>query len=713
MNPLPEGRSLDEQSSTARWFAWVFPCWPIGAISLTGFVVEAGLLARGADSIYSQGLLPRGFALLLLAWFWLSAGLIVWHVARWCDGIRSKAGVVAGITAQVGFAALAIAVLIQHISSWGLYFKTGRFANLEALLFILRNPPQTTWLYLGPGERTAITVLALVAVVSLIAAPKFLGWIAQRSDEGPSESGNTSAWGLLTIGVLFAGFWITSDPSPQRRATRLDTLRHRLSPLVTLTASGIDTLFEEPIAACIDPSDLTPLTSVEWAAPAPSDRNRPPIIIIAIESLRHDVVGLVHQGREVMPNLNRLSKDSLHLKRAYAQSTHSDYADVCIVSSLYPLRSRRHHYYQRSDPWPKTLIYDLLRPAGYATAIISSQNESWGCMDQFLESPNLSLFYDAKRSGADTYIPRRDPGFAHEIEQGAFQQGCLYDQHTMDTAIGWVTEQSEADRPFFLSMNFQASHFPYELPAGCAHPFQPCQLDADISFMEYARDQAPSVRNAYYNALHECDRQLGRMVAALERLGILDDSILIVLGENGEAFHENGSVGHAREPVEPAIHVATVIHAPKYVDAGKDDYPFEHVDLAPSVLARMDWPAHPNFQGIDALSPSRPPADERLLFFHVLSPAAKADAVMLGGRWKLIHSYDTDREYLFDVVADPGETTNRIAERPALAEQLRRALFNWRQRQLAYYHFPFYYRQFFPPAPPRWQPGVMATTAHE
>jgi hypothetical protein len=86
---------------------------------------------------------------------------------------------------------------------------------------------------------------------------------------------------------------------------------------------------------------------------------------------------------------------------------------------------------------------------------------------------------------------------------------------------------------------------------------------------------------------------------------------------------------------------------------------------------------------------------------------------MLGGRWKLIHSYDTDREYLFDVVADPGETTNRIAERPALAEQLRRALFNWRQRQLAYYHFPFYYRQFFPPAPPRWQPGVMATTAHE
>lgn len=75
------------------------------------------------------------------------------------------------------------------------------------------------------------------------------------------------------------------------------------------------------------------------------------------------------------PHLNRLAKQGVQFTRAYTQSTHSDYADVCIVSSLYPLRKTRHHYYSASDPWPKTLIYDLLKPLGYVTAIFSSQNE--------------------------------------------------------------------------------------------------------------------------------------------------------------------------------------------------------------------------------------------------------------------------------------------------------------------------------------------------
>ena len=431
----------------------------------------------------------------------------------------------------------------------------------------------------------------------------------------------------------------------------------------------------EPLAAWIPPS---------------AEKARPSILFIAVEALRSDVVGLKHQGREVTPNLNRLAAAGVNWTRSYSQSTHSDYADVCIVSSLYPLRTREHHYYRRRDPWPKTLAFDVFKQAGYRTAIISSQNEAWGCMDQFLETPNLDLFYDAQRSGAETYISSKDRQFQYENEVGTFSAGCLYDPHTMDTAISWMDERFEANEPFFVSMNFQASHFPYELPEGAGQPFQPCELTSDISFLSYPKSKTHIVRNAYYNGLAHCDEQLGRLIESLEASGHLDDTILVVMGENGEAFHESGQVGHAREPVEPAIHVATVMHAPKYFDHKTVDYPIELVDLLPTVLGRLDWGAHPNFQGVDALSQSRPKLDERLLFFHANSPAAHSDAVQWAGRWKYMIDHRTKRGFLRDLETDPGETRDFQKDHPEIAAQLGRVLTEWRSRQLAYYHCLLY-----------------------
>ena len=91
-------------------------------------------------------------------------------------------------------------------------------------------------------------------------------------------------------------------------------------------------------------------------------------------------------------------------------------------------------------------------------------------MDQFLETPSLDLFYDAARSGIsklpeiDDETFDRDPGFALEVRVGALTTGKLEDGQTMDRALDWVNEKAKADQPFFLSMNFQSSHFPYEVP---------------------------------------------------------------------------------------------------------------------------------------------------------------------------------------------------------------------------------------------------------
>ena len=143
--------------------------------------------------------------------------------------------------------------------------------------------------------------------------------------------------------------------------------------------------------------------------------------------------------------------------------------------------------------------------------------------------------------------------------------GARWMMHTVDRAISWIREQTVAGRRFFLNMSFQNSHFSYALPPDRPRPFQPGEIDFDASFARFPRDKTPIVRNAYYNAIHDCDQQLGRFIQALaEARDQLDKTILVVMGENGEAFYENGIVCHAGLPREPALCVGLVIHAPAW-----------------------------------------------------------------------------------------------------------------------------------------------------
>lgn len=695
-----------------RYLSRVFPNPLVAAGCCGAALVEAGLLLRAPYHVYSSGGPVPWLTVLFFGWFWLTAGWAFWACARGCEKLRNRFGSWAGVSGEIALGTATTAMLLLHVASWGLYLRTGRFANIEGFIFIAINPSATIWSDLTVQERLALSMLGATGLIGLLITPFLIRRVARQTwsvDLSAQASGHRSAvnpvraWQGATVALLIPGLLVANDQSGHRKMMRVDALKNSVNPPLTLALSSLELLLSEPIEPVLNVAELTPRSAGrDWHPPVSSDGSpTPSVIILSVESLRADVVNLEHQGREVMPHLNRLAGAGVHFTNAYAQSTHSDYADVCIVSSLYPLRTRRHHYYRRADPWPKTLGFDLFKQAGHATAIISSQNESWGGMDQFLETPNLDLFYDAQRSGARSYISARDPGFAHEIAIGSLSAGRLEDSHTMDRAVAWVRERHDASQPFFLSMNFQSSHFPYELPEGVEAPFQPAHLDDDVTFMYHPPDKTPQVRNAYYNGLHHCDRQIGRMVETLRALDRLDDTILIVLGENGEAFHENGSVGHAREPVEPVIHTAAVIHAPDRLKPAIEAYPMEHVDILPSVCGLLGWEPHPNFQGIDVFSASRPALASRLLFFHVNSAAAHADAVQYAGRWKYTINHRTGQTALFDLHADSGETTDASPSQPHLARSLELTLREWRSRQLAYYHFPAYYEAGFPPAPPR------------
>ena len=102
------------------------------------------------------------------------------------------------------------------------------------------------------------------------------------------------------------------------------------------------------------------------------------MIVILVESLRIDQLLITGGAREVMPNLEKLSLRGRVFSNNYTQASHSNYADLCPLTSHYPLRGRSHHLYPKNASYPRLLIYDVLKSLGYDTAIFSSQNENWG-----------------------------------------------------------------------------------------------------------------------------------------------------------------------------------------------------------------------------------------------------------------------------------------------------------------------------------------------
>ncbi len=678
------------------------------AIAVGGAATEVAFAwQRSGHALWSGGW-GSVLAWAFLLWFWLSVSWCAWCLARcFAGGGDAKRRWLRRLS-TVAALFVAVFIFVAYAISWGMFLQTGRFANWEAVRFTLFNLGMLGE-YMQAADAVQFLWLALLVAISLAGFP-LLARKLQCNRQPATGRENLARWRLglwlvLMLAVALAQSRVAADASLPRRISRIGRYHHGLNPAITLLSSAVEAWQRKPIEPCLDISELVRIDSTRQLDTRSSSESVPPsIILVAVEALRHDVVHLRHQGREVMPHVNRLANNGLQLTRAYAQSTHSDYADVCLASSLYPLRSPSHHFYRYDDPWPKTLLYDVLKPRGYATAIISSQNESWGGMDQFLDTPSLDYFYHPERSSAQTFVSERDPGFLREIRAGALFAGKFPDRHTVDVALDWIGEQP-ADHTFFLAMNFQSSHFPYLIPDDCPRPFQPARLDDDVKFSSYPKQKTPMVRNAYYNALAESDRQIGRLVHELKKQGRFDNTILVVTGENGEAFHENGAVGHACNPVEPVVHVAAVVHAPNLLGAQVEDYPFEHVDLAPTLLGLLGIAPHPNFQGMDVLSANRPPIENRLLFFHVLSPIAQADAVLLAGRWKFMVHGTSRQAVLYDLQSDPTESRDTTAEQPELAASLADVLARWRRRQLAYYHYPQYYGRFYPPRPPKINPN--------
>lgn len=411
------------------------------------------------------------------------------------------------------------------------------------------------------------------------------------------------------------------------------------------------------------------------------------VILILIESLREGIIQPDDDPTAAMPNLNNLASQSLVFPRHYTTSSHSNYSDLSPLSSHSPLRGKDTHVYPANPRYPRVLIYDILKQLGYRTSIVSSQNENWGKMINYLRTDGLDDLLHSENFEGNV---REDMDAESRFWKNQ-RSGKVDDFHTVNRAIDWIMK--DPDQPFFIYMNLQNSHFPFDIGPGFERRFGKETLAFQPSFVYGSPEQAPEMYGRYLDSLAYIDVQLGRLFQWMENNGLMERTIIVITGDTGQSFMEHGVFGHANKLFDEVLRTPLLMRIPG-MPHRIDPQLAQNIDIPPTVLGVLGLPPHPSFQGIDLIQTAVNP--DRSVFLVAQSPFAKEYA-MVKGDWKIVVQ-PFPREYrLYNMKQDPEESRNLVDEARDTFERLRPELHAWYNFQTKYYGDPLLQKTYYPP----------------
>lgn len=239
------------------------------------------------------------------------------------------------------------------------------------------------------------------------------------------------------------------------------------------------------------------------------------IILIVLESARVDLLDKKVNGRFVAPMLRKIAKQGTVIKNAYS---HTGYT----TTSLKAIFNRNLIGKTRDN------LLGFLQKSGYQISIISGQDESFGDVANLvgMKSKNVSYF-DARTAIEDRVYSSKDSGSLRLSEERVIEQFHLR------------IKQIDFNQPQFMYLNFQAAHFPY------SHPQMTKRIiDTFIPRSDINIKNKQAVMATYWNAIANADWATEQVWEQLDKLGILDESVIVILGDHGESLFEDGFLGH-------------------------------------------------------------------------------------------------------------------------------------------------------------------------
>jgi arylsulfatase A-like enzyme len=380
------------------------------------------------------------------------------------------------------------------------------------------------------------------------------------------------------------------------------------------------------------------------------------ILIVSIDALRADRLGVAgyrkRQDRSLTPNLDALANRGAYFRRAWSQAPNTPRSFPSMLTSRLPSDVawvQRSLNYSPIAPSNETYFEQLagagLRPIGLFSHFYFSAER--GLNQGFAEWNNDGAGSIAE-SNKDIASPRIVPRVIDRLKKAA-----------------------AAKERFVLWTHLFEPHSSY-----MNHPEYPTTLRG-----------VPGLEEKYDFEIAFVDKWFGKIIAALEELGLARNTAVVVFADHGEAWGEHKFLFHGQDLTEEQLRVPLILAVPGKKPAVIDD-PVALMDVGATLVDLVGLEPPASFRGRSLLPAIEgKPLPPRPIYAELLPATAwpKHETMMVDGNFKINHKITDRRWEMFDLAKDPGQKTDlsRDPAHQARFEELRKQLLSFEETRPA------------------------------
>ncbi len=336
----------------------------------------------------------------------------------------------------------------------------------------------------------------------------------------------------------------------------------------------------------------------------PMAKKKPNIVFVFADQLRYSALGSSGNKTIKTPNFDRMASQGLVFDNALSSHPLCSPYRAQILTGKYG--------FANGVPDNEYLLWDnqvtlahALKTAGYHTAYVGKWHLGSG------------PYPENKRYGFDymfafNCLNRHYGATYHRNEAGPIKVEKFAPEGETDEAVKFMEDhlKTRSDSPFALVMSWEPPHWPYKQYPKEFNIYDPAKVDLPPSVPVQMADFARREIAQYYGNVSALDAQMGRLMNALDKLGIADNTILCFSSDHGDHLSSHGygkpmdSWMHPTmrasksTPYEESVHIPFIMRYPQRVKAGQRTRAmFSSVDVMPSLLGLCGVPIPDGVQG--------------------------------------------------------------------------------------------------------------------
>lgn len=493
-------------------------------------------------SIFQDGLIPTGFMLitwLLYGLYYLLPAIAITTLVKFISKRNTGAVYVTAILTG-GMTTLMMYANAKLFSLYGMFFN-GFILNLIATPGGIES--------LG-GSSASDVGFALITVgfISLQAA---ILWLAHRfylKKSAPQLSFKfLPVTALVATVLVHMGFALDSYTTNQ-----LNVVAQAIPFYQTVSARGffksLGLTTKREAKLKLKGKLNYPLNPIQFKQPAKPYN----IIWLTSESWRADTL-----NEKIMPNSWEFAKGAARFTRNYSTGNGTRMGVFGMFTAM-----PGNYWFPFLEERRGAAIIDVLQQQQYQMSFYTSAKFSYPEFDK-------TIF---------AHVPAEQ---LHDANKGS--SGWENDRNNVSSLLSFI-DQRDKSKPFFTFMFFESPHARYYFPpeSVIATPYRDDLNYATLS-KTALRDNIVPIKNRYINSVHHLDMQFGRIFDYLKQHQLLDNTIVILIGDHGEEFMEHGFWGHNSTFVDQQVRTPLVIYKPNAAPLVSDQMT-SHMDLVPTIM---------------------------------------------------------------------------------------------------------------------------------